>query len=142
MFKSARFCQLLLCLSLLSLAEFDAAIALAQSPHNVILFIPDGLRPESVNPTIAPTFARVRDQGVRFANSHSIFPTLTMVNSAAMGTSQPGPGSLCDQSTKSIRRSSAFCRHQRNAPPTKPMSTPATIAVTQTCTEPRMESSG
>ncbi len=91
MFKSARFCQLLLCLSLLSLAEFDAAIALAQSPHNVILFIPDGLRPESVNPTIAPTFARVRDQGVRFANSHSIFPTLTMVNSAAMGTSHfPG----------------------------------------------------
>src|SRR6266481_821799 len=91
MLKSARFCQLLLCLCLLSLAEFNAVIALAQSPHNVILFIPDGLRPESVNPTIAPTFARVRDQGVRFANSHSIFPTLTMVNSAAMGTSHfPG----------------------------------------------------
>ena len=87
MFKSARFCHFLLCLSLFSLAGFDAVIALAQSPHNVILFIPDGLRPESVNPTIAPTFARVRDQGVRFANSHSIFPTLTMVNSAAMGTS-------------------------------------------------------
>jgi len=78
-------------MSLFSLAEFDVVIALAQSPHNVILFIPDGLRPESVNPTIAPTFARVRDQGVRFANSHSIFPTLTMVNSAAMGTSHfPG----------------------------------------------------
>jgi hypothetical protein len=28
----------------------------------------------------------VRDQGVRFADSHSVFPTLTMVNSAAMGT--------------------------------------------------------
>jgi len=91
MFQSSRFCQLLLCLSLFSLAEFDVVIALAQSPHNVILFIPDGLRPESVNPTIAPTFARVRDQGVRLANSHSIFPTLTMVNSAAMGTSHfPG----------------------------------------------------
>ena len=91
MFKSPRFCQLLLSLSLFSLAEFNAVIALAQSPHNVVLFIPDGLRPESVNPTVAPTFARVRDQGVRFANSHSIFPTLTMVNSAAMGTSHfPG----------------------------------------------------
>ena len=41
---------------------------------------------------------------------------------AAIGTSQPGPGSLCAQSTKSMRRSSAVCRHQRNAPPTKPMS--------------------
>src|SRR5262249_47235658 len=48
--------------------------------------IPDGLRADSVNPTIAPTLARVRDQGVRFANSHSLFPTLTMVNSAAMAT--------------------------------------------------------
>ncbi len=61
---------------------------------------------------------------------------------AAMGTSQPGPGNLCAQSTKSIRSSSAVCRHQRNAPPTNPITTPATIAVTQMCTEPRMESSG
>ncbi len=61
---------------------------------------------------------------------------------AAMGTSQPGPGSLCAQSTRSMRRSSDVCRHQRNAPPTNPMSTPATIAVRQMCTEPRMESSG
>jgi hypothetical protein len=52
----------------------------------MILFIPDGLRPESVTPATALTFARVRDQGVRFANSHSVFPTLTMVNAAAMGT--------------------------------------------------------
>lgn len=52
----------------------------------MILFIPDGLRPESVTPQTAPTFARIRDQGVRFSNSHSVFPTLTMVNAAAMGT--------------------------------------------------------
>ena len=44
MVKSPRFCQLLLFLSLFSLAEFNAVIALSQSPHNVILFIPDGLR--------------------------------------------------------------------------------------------------
>jgi len=54
--------------------------------RNVILFIPDGLRAGSVNPEDAPAFARVRDKGVNFANSHSVFPTLTMVNSAAMGT--------------------------------------------------------
>ena len=60
----------------------------------------------------------------------------------AIGRSQPGPGRWCVQSTKSTRSSSAMCRHQRNAPPTKPMSMPATIATTQMCTEPRIESSG
>ena len=52
MLKSARFCQLLLCLCLLSLAEFNAVIALAQSPHNVILFIPDGLRLKASTPQL------------------------------------------------------------------------------------------
>src|SRR5581483_2234488 len=65
---------------------FHGQFAEAQSPHNLILFIPDGLRLESVAPANAPTFARVRDQGVRFTNTHSVFPTLTMVNSSAMGT--------------------------------------------------------
>lgn len=68
------------------LVEFHGKLAFAQSPHNLILFIPDGLRLESVTPASAPTFARVRDQGVRFTNTHSVFPTLTMVNSSAMGT--------------------------------------------------------
>src|SRR5215470_3255226 len=79
------------CLTLWVIAAVAAGIATkangqVRQPHNVILFIPDGLRPGSVDPKIAPTFARVRDQGVYFANSHSVFPTLTMVNSAAMST--------------------------------------------------------
>jgi hypothetical protein len=73
-------------LFLFFLVDLCGALAWAQAPHNLILFIPDGLRSESVNASSTPTFARVRDQGVRFANSHSVFPTLTMVNSAAMGT--------------------------------------------------------
>jgi len=60
------------------------ATAQVSQPHNLILFVADGLRRESVNPLIAPTLARLRDQGVNFANSHSVFPTLTMVNAAAM----------------------------------------------------------
>src|SRR4051794_4298324 len=64
------------------------------------------------------------------------------IAAAAMGTSQPGPGSLCAQSTRSMRRSSAICRHQRKPPPTNPMTTPATIAVTQIPTVPRIDSSG
>ena len=72
-------------LSLVFLLQLGGALAWAQAPHNLILFVPDGLRPGSVNPATTPAFARVRDQGVRFDNSHSVFPTLTMVNSAAMG---------------------------------------------------------
>src|SRR3954452_21988663 len=64
------------------------------------------------------------------------------IAAAAMGTSQPGPGSLCAQSTRSMRRASAICRHQRKPPPTNPMTTPATIAVTQIPTVPRIDSSG
>ena len=71
--------------SLVFLLQLGGALAWAQAPHNLILFVPDGLRPGSVNPATTPAFARVRDQGVRFDNSHSVFPTLTMVNSAAMG---------------------------------------------------------
>jgi arylsulfatase A-like enzyme len=58
----------------------------AQTQRNVVFFIPDGLRPGVVTPETAPTFARVRDQGVNFINSHAQFPTLTMPNSAAMSS--------------------------------------------------------
>jgi arylsulfatase A-like enzyme len=81
-----RLCHILLIAAACTVGISTTATAQVRQPHNVILFIPDGLRPESVDPATTPTFARVRDQGVRFSNSHSIFPTLTMVNSAAMGT--------------------------------------------------------
>jgi len=34
----------------------------------------------------APTFAAIRDQGVNFANPHSLFPTFTTPNASAMAT--------------------------------------------------------
>jgi arylsulfatase A-like enzyme len=86
MFRSSRKHQRSLLLLSLLLVGLSGAPAWAQTPHNLILFVPDGLRPGSVNPVATPAFAHVRDQGVHFANSHSVFPTLTMVNSAAMGT--------------------------------------------------------
>ena len=48
----------------------------ADTPRNVILFVPDGLRALAVTPETAPTMAAVRDQGVNFANPHSLFPLL------------------------------------------------------------------
>jgi hypothetical protein len=55
-------------------------------PHNLILFVPDGLRGQIVTPQIAPSMAGVRDQGVNFKNSHSLFPTFTTANASAMAT--------------------------------------------------------
>jgi hypothetical protein len=58
----------------------------ADPPHNVVLFVPDGLRALAVTPQTAPTMVAVRDQGVNFANPHSPFPTFTMPNSSGMST--------------------------------------------------------
>jgi len=58
----------------------------APKPRNAIVFIADGLRHGSVNPTDTPALYRVRTQGVYFANSHSVFPTQTMPNSSAIAT--------------------------------------------------------
>jgi arylsulfatase A-like enzyme len=58
----------------------------AKPPHNVILFVPDGLRASKVSPSLTPAMAAVRDQGVNFKNSHSLFPTFTTANASAMAT--------------------------------------------------------
>lgn len=58
----------------------------AASVHNVVLFVPDGLRAEVVSARTAPTMAAIRDQGVDFHNSHSLFPTFTTANASAFAT--------------------------------------------------------
>ena len=60
--------------------------ASADPPHNVILFVPDGLRALKVTPETAPTMAAIRDKGVNFKNPHSLFPTFTTANASAMAT--------------------------------------------------------
>ena len=55
-------------------------------PHNIILFVPDGLRGRIVSSETAPAMAKVRDEGVNFKNSHSMFPTFTTANASAMAT--------------------------------------------------------
>lgn len=76
---------LLLSASLFTLAA-SAASAQNATPHNLILFVPDGLRAMKVTPESAPTMADVRDKGVNFKNSHSLFPTFTTANASAMAT--------------------------------------------------------
>src|SRR5260221_14337562 len=70
----------------LSAAATQPAAAAAAHHRNVIVFIADGLRNGSVNTTDAPTLASIRQQGVNFTNSHSLYPTLTTPNAAAIAT--------------------------------------------------------
>ena len=56
------------------------------APRNLILFVPDGLRGRIVTPQTAPSMAELRDKGVHFKNSHSLFPTFTMANGSAMAS--------------------------------------------------------
>ena len=61
--------------------------ALAQPrPHNVLLFVADGLRPGVVNAQTAPAMAALMARGVRFTNTHSLFPTFTTANASGMAT--------------------------------------------------------
>src|SRR6201746_2086381 len=70
------------------LTLFSPRTASAQNntPRNLILFVPDGLRGRIVTPQTAPTMAEIRDKGVNFKNSHSLFPTFTTANASAMAT--------------------------------------------------------
>src|SRR5262249_51468176 len=77
--------KLLLTASLFALAATSASAQNA-TPHNLILFVPDGLRALKVTPETAPAMAAVRDKGVNFKNPHSMFPTFTMANASAMST--------------------------------------------------------
>jgi arylsulfatase A-like enzyme len=72
-----------LCLALL------ATPALAQAPaqpHNIIIFVADGLRYGSVEPGNMPNLFKLKTEGVDFTNSHSLFPTITTVNASAIAT--------------------------------------------------------
>jgi arylsulfatase A-like enzyme len=58
----------------------------APKRRNAIIFVADGLRHGSVNPTDTPALYKIRTEGVYFANSHSVFPSQTMPNAAAIAT--------------------------------------------------------
>jgi hypothetical protein len=63
-----------------------AQTAAAAAPHNVIIFVPDGLRSAIVNAQSAPTMDALRTKGTFFSNSHALFPTFTTANASAIAT--------------------------------------------------------
>jgi predicted AlkP superfamily pyrophosphatase or phosphodiesterase len=76
----------LLSASLITLSAIGAASAQNATPRNLILFVPDGMRGKIISPQTAPAMADVRDKGVNFKNSHSLFPTFTTANASAIAT--------------------------------------------------------
>ena len=65
----------------------------------ILIVVMDGLRPDSINQEDAPTLFRLRQEGVNYINSHSVFPTVTRVNAAAISTGHyPGVNGLVSNS--------------------------------------------
>src|SRR3954468_21603683 len=76
--------------ALLVLALSIAAPAAAQAPQAraalQLVFVWDGLRPDSITAADTPNLYRLRAEGVTFAHSHAVFPTVTRVNAASLST--------------------------------------------------------
>jgi arylsulfatase A-like enzyme len=64
---------------------FAAPATAGQAKLNLVLVL-DGLRPDSITPDDTPNLWRLRQEGVNYSNSHSVFPTVTRVNATAIAT--------------------------------------------------------
>jgi predicted AlkP superfamily pyrophosphatase or phosphodiesterase len=69
-----------------TLAATAFAQAPAPQPHNIVLFIADGLRFRMVDDKTAPTMAAIARDGVTLRNGHALFPTFTTANASGMAT--------------------------------------------------------
>lgn len=63
----------------------------ARRAQIVIVMVWDGLRPDLVTARDTPSLYAMARAGVRFDNHHSVYPTVTMANAAALATgAEPG----------------------------------------------------
>jgi predicted AlkP superfamily pyrophosphatase or phosphodiesterase len=58
----------------------------AEPKARVVVLVIDGLRPDMIRPDIMPNLTKLKAEGAWCANSHSVFPTVTRVNSASIST--------------------------------------------------------
>jgi predicted AlkP superfamily pyrophosphatase or phosphodiesterase len=78
-------------LSIALLLPAATAVAKQSSPRGGeaelnMVFVLDGLRPDSINPIDTPNMYRLRQEGVSWSNSHAAVPTVTRVNSSVIGS--------------------------------------------------------
>ncbi|MGA8197428.1 MAG: alkaline phosphatase family protein [Acetobacteraceae bacterium] len=76
----------LLLATALTLGILTAPATAQPRPRNVVLFVADGLRPGMINERTAPAMTALLTHGVRFTNTHSLFPTFTTANASGMAT--------------------------------------------------------
>lgn len=58
----------------------------SSAPARTIVFVWDGMRPDSVSASETPNLWALRQSGVWFADHHSTYPTFTMMNASAFAT--------------------------------------------------------
>ena len=75
-----------LCGSVLTVLIQTRTIAWAGKATLNVVMVLDGLRPDSIAADETPNLWRLRQEGVNFLNSHSVFPTVTRTNAAAITT--------------------------------------------------------
>src|SRR5215467_10285113 len=84
-----------LVISSLAAAMSTAAEPLPAKARLNLVFILDGLRPDSINTEETPSLFKLRQEGVNYSNGHSVFPTVTRVNATAMATgTYPGKNGI------------------------------------------------
>src|ERR1041384_5345463 len=72
---------------------------MSQVSRFVLVLVLDGLRPDAITREDTPTLFRLRQEGVSFADSHAVFPTVTRVNATAITTgTQPGTNGIVGNS--------------------------------------------
>lgn len=81
--RASLFCGF--CLSLLLCGNVWAASA-QHAQHRVIIFVWDGLRPDSVDHRLTPNLFQLKKSGIYFADQHASYPTFTMMNAASFAT--------------------------------------------------------
>lgn len=64
----------------------NAARVSGSPARHVLLMVWDGLRPDLVSPQHTPNLFSLAERGVRFTNSHAVYPTVTRVNAASIAT--------------------------------------------------------
>ncbi len=76
------------CLILLLLGACASTSSEVASPtrHRVIVFVWDGLRPDSISEADTPHLAALARRGTFFADNHASYPTFTMMNAAAFAS--------------------------------------------------------
>lgn len=74
-------------LVLLAALACYTSLAQAQSAATLhLVFVLDGLRPDSITEAGTPNLYRLRKEGVWFENTHAVFPTVTRVNASSLAT--------------------------------------------------------